>query len=521
MRGAAKSLVIVVTLLGLMWNWRPVMSQTSNEPTPNPRKRTAPHGDQGAGMFYDLGVGALPLQLSPTVDPYTDIQGDALHQCVRDLAAISLDSRDTGDLLWGRICGRPSEERTVEYVKAKFDEIGLEDVRIEEFPLRSPQWWPTGLSLTLVGGSSPTAPQEDRVFRTAMAAHQSAPTPPEGMEAPVVYVGHGTAAELFGKELKGKIALLHCIPEPSVYSLRGRSSVSRLVDEGVAGIVAMVDLPGNMMVGIGMGKVGKEVSWLTIGGEDGMFIKEIIESSGSESPPRLRMNVQGEMQEGWLARNVYGLLRGTTDEYVVIFAHTDGWFEAANDNASGVAAMLALARHFSEKPVEERRRNMLFVGTAGHHPGSAGSSHLINNYRDILEKTVVALNCEHCSSVDGRVISGMLIVSNTDGPRQLCVPTRSPFLINAFVEAVQRYGVVVARKSTHNYLGDAARFHRVGIPCLSLIEAPIWYHTDMDTPEHVSPEGLECVTRAFAHLLDKIDDALLEEIMRGASAPPR
>ena len=81
------------------------------------------------------------------------------------------------------------------------------------------------------------------------------------------------------------------------------------------------------------------------------------------------------------------MLPGTTDETLIITAHQDGWFDAALDNASGLAVMVALAEHFAQIPREQRRRNMIFVGTAGHHVGSPNSPYMRDS--GMLEKTAL------------------------------------------------------------------------------------------------------------------------------------
>jgi Zn-dependent M28 family amino/carboxypeptidase len=87
------------------------------------------------------------------------------------------------------------------------------------------------------------------------------------------------------------------------------------------------------------------------------------------------------------AKNVIGLLPGTTQkgEIVIISAHYDHmgtsgtWkpdkkrdvvFNGANDNASGVAVMLSLARYFSQYPP---RRSMMFIAFGSEEQGLWGS----------------------------------------------------------------------------------------------------------------------------------------------------
>ena len=64
--------------------------------------------------------------------------------------------------------------------------------------------------------------------------------------------------------------------------------------------------------------------------------------------------MQGFRIDGALARNVMGIIRGQSSKVVIVMAHFDNlgvlggtFFPGADSNASGVAALLQLARMFS------------------------------------------------------------------------------------------------------------------------------------------------------------------------------
>ena len=161
--------------------------------------------------------------------------------------------------------------------------------------------------------------------------------------------------------------------------------------------------------------------------------------------------MNAEVRESWQGKNVIGLIPGTIDEYVVVTAHLDGYFDSANDNAGGVAAALALARHFSGVPA--MNRNLLFVGTSAHHEFSDGSRAFIAAHPDILEKTVLVFNIEHPSSIKSyyrgplkleRVtVPGQLIVTTSQGKRSLTISNGNPLLLSIYQDGVDRYGLVV------------------------------------------------------------------------------
>lgn len=67
--------------------------------------------------------------------------------------------------------------------------------------------------------------------------------------------------------------------------------------------------------------------------------------------------------EGKPCHNIEVEIRGTSPEIVLIGAHYDSVFGApgANDNGSGVAGLLALARRFAGKPIDRTLRFVAFV----------------------------------------------------------------------------------------------------------------------------------------------------------------
>ena len=98
------------------------------------------------------------------------------------------------------------------------------------------------------------------------------------------------------------------------------------------------------------------------------------------------INRRSEKKEELTLFNVIGLLEGTTlkDEFVVVSAHYDHLgkknngegdliFNGANDNATGVSAMIMLAEYF--KNVAINKRSILFIAFTAEEMGLVGSSH--------------------------------------------------------------------------------------------------------------------------------------------------
>ncbi|MHB1044640.1 MAG: M20/M25/M40 family metallo-hydrolase [Thermoanaerobaculia bacterium] len=103
-----------------------------------------------------------------------------------------------------------------------------------------------------------------------------------------------------------------------------------------------------------------------------------------------------------LTRNVVGLLPGSdpalAEEAVVLGAHADHLgrvdgviHPGADDNASGVAALLEIARAFASSPVRPKR-TLVFVLWTGEEEDKIGSGHWVRHPLWPLSKTAVYLN---------------------------------------------------------------------------------------------------------------------------------
>ena len=143
------------------------------------------------------------------------------------------------------------------------------------------------------------------------------------------------------------------------------------------------------------------------------------------------------MRSGLRDANVWGTLPGATDEEIVVFAHHDGYFEAAFDNATGVATMMGIAEVLLEDPAGPAQRTLKFVGTAAHHAGSPGTRWMYDNLSTAMARTVLVINCEHtaitkqstcrappCGAPTGSMPSGGGCTAATGSRRSRSTPTR-------------------------------------------------------------------------------------------------
>jgi hypothetical protein len=127
------------------------------------------------------------------------------------------------------------------------------------------------------------------------------------------------------------------------------------------------------------------------------------------------------IRETKTVHNVAAYLPGKTDEYVIIGAHYDHLglgdehslapnargtiHPGADDNASGTAGVIELARWFSKQP--RPKRGIVFMTFAGEELGLLGSSWYVNHPSLPLEKAVAMINLD----MIGRIREGRVFLS--------------------------------------------------------------------------------------------------------------
>jgi Zn-dependent M28 family amino/carboxypeptidase len=245
----------------------------------------------------------------------------------------------------------------------------------------------------------------------------------------------------------------------------------------------------------------------------------VIEASGPHNRPRVRLVVRGELDE-IDSQNVMGTLRGTGDEYIIVTAHVDGFWNACVDNGGGVAGLLELARFYSTVPLRQRPYNLLFLVTGDHEVlATTGAHRFAQVYREIIDGTVAVFQLEHMASTAITNEVGIYLETNSANSNGLFVTNMSPLLLELFGEATDRYGIVSHRRTYPNYWGDVVGFADTGVTCAGWISSAFYYHSTLDGLHIVTPQGLERFTRAYAYVIDGTMKASREDIEREASPP--
>jgi Peptidase family M28 len=463
-----------------------------------------------------VGPPIVPLEesylrwpLPASASAYGRIDGSHLKPYVEQLAAISRKSRDAGNQWWGRITGTPSHAEAQQLVADKLRSFGM-DVHLEETALPA-AWFPTSWAVSAASGGNTV------VLRTAHPVLRSIGTPAEGLDLDAVYAGLGTPADFAGRDVRGKAVVIYSIPTPSALNHSGKTNGAMLLAEqkGAAAVIIVLGIPGNFTTQLwGSGGEGPDltrVPWFSVGLEDGTAVRELIERG---APAKLRMRLAIESRTGLKPSAVFGVLPGNTDENILVMAHTDGFWEAAVDNASGVAAMLGLAEYFSKVPKAQRRRTITFMAPIGHHvTPDLSLQKLHDNRATFFARTALIINAEHVTTTQTYLFANMLRKSNAATAHRFFVG-RSRRLAQILVENFRLFGVALYELPSTRFgvAGDLVKLVD-DAPGIEVIESNAFYHSDEDKPAVVPAAGLESITRAYAKIIDDINTLDLKDIV--------
>lgn len=107
-----------------------------------------------------------------------------------------------------------------------------------------------------------------------------------------------------------------------------------------------------------------------------------------------------------MGTNLMAYIEGKTDSWIVISAHYDhlgvtkdavngdSIYNGADDNASGVAGLLAMATYFKENPP---RHNLLFIAFDAEEEGLQGSKAFVAHSDSLLKKIKLVINMDMIS----------------------------------------------------------------------------------------------------------------------------
>ena len=173
--------------------------------------------------------------------------GVGLKKDMKRIVGFSLESYAAGDKVWGRRATTPAFQHAIEWAVEQFKAAGIADAKVERFPVTVPMWTPRSWRVQLNGEDAFGAGSGNVTLTSAFPQLGGATVLGGSITAPVVFAGHGTEADLAGRDVRGKIAVIHVRPEPSLFGSAEQGAAARVVAHGAIGVIQAVEGPGNAL----------------------------------------------------------------------------------------------------------------------------------------------------------------------------------------------------------------------------------------------------------------------------------
>lgn len=479
-------------------------------------------------LAFFVWILALSLHAQPQPDPSPNpISIDSLQSYVKALAS---------DEFEGRAPGTRGGTLATTYVQRKFAEYGLDAFADAPDYLQA-------FSVT----TALKAGENNRLeLRTKQTFRLGTDFAPLGYSAngkaesrQIVFVGYGISTEKYDDyksvDVKGKIVVLmryspdgenphsEFFERASIWkklsTAREKGAIGALVFTGERnGEDKLLDLSRDKLAGdagIPAMNVTRRVAAkiLMMKPETLAQIQEKIDRT--KQPNSFALNSFVSMQTE-VARvkaetyNVVGYIPSATksDEWIVVGAHYDhlGYggpgsgslapdenkiHYGADDNASGTAGLLELARYFGQRRAA-LKRNLAFIAFGAEEMGLLGSSYFVNHPLFPLEKTIAMLNMD----MIGRMKDSALAISG--------VGTAKEF--EELCKAENAEGFKLKLSPDGFGPSDHSSFYAKNIPVLFFFTGnhPN-YHKPTDTWEKINYADEARVARYVSRLIEKLD----------------
>jgi len=475
------------------------------------------------GLWFTSTASGEELQGAPHQDDLLQV-----HRMMEDILTLS------SPRFQGRQAGTPGGAQSATFVVQRFHALGLHPPLATD-KRDNPSQWRQQSSVTtsqLLGPSrfaffpiGRTITPNPRLMIPGKDFLPLLDSPSVNLTAPVVFVGYGIVDpargmdEYQGVDVQNRIVMA-LRGKPPIYGpwITHEEKAQTAKDHGAAGFITLTgpilsryeSRKGLGQIPMAIYSAGPESRpipgiWL-----DGKVGEDLFQSLGlslqhiqmarneqhatlpQTLPLLAHLQWTSESVPGTLT-NVLGLLPGQESEVIIVGAHRDHFgeqaglqFSGADDNASGTAVMLELARVLSQRTTS-LKRTILFVSFDGEERGLLGSTLYISHPALPLGKTVAMINLDHLGVGNGKLTVG---VTRMD---------------KALVQQAAEHAKLPDQVQIYGYFpgGDHVPFYEVGVPTVTVVSSGTHphFHQPSDTDETIQPEILETATKLLLSLI--------------------
>jgi hypothetical protein len=329
--------------------------------------------------------------------------------------------------------------------------------------------------------------------------HYSGVTSNQGVTAPLVDVGAGTAAEFAATDVAGKIAVIHS-PMGAAKPQTLDSGVTGATAGGALALVAAIDGPGNLIPPPNTPYRAEPgpLPVLLLGWEDGEALRG---RTGTTATFVLDAEIVDRTID-----NTYAVVPGTGPGVVVVGTPLNGWFNVASERGSGIAVLLETARRTVSRG-HAPAQTVIFAGFGGHEIEGGGLARFFACFTDGQVTAYVHL---------GATIAGRTLVETPTGvvaldvnePRRAIYVSENPLLVGL---VAQSFGPQLTGQAIRpspggvGNPGEQADAYALRIPNVAISGNSLYFHTTGDTPDVTTSQALlRPMSDAYDQLLQSL-----------------
>ncbi|MBI4257628.1 MAG: M20/M25/M40 family metallo-hydrolase, partial [Thaumarchaeota archaeon] len=332
------------------------------------------------------------------------------------------DALYLSNVIGPRPASSKADEKALRLFRDRFESLGLE-CRVEEFSFtafEADNW-----RLSINGEEAPSLPCV------------ASPSTKDTLTAPVIDVGHGTDEEI--GDVGGKIILARIGKNHESFK------AEKAAEKGALGMLVFAEeekwgiYTGRLRYPIG------SIPALCISSATGLRLSKAASRREAKASIELTAKISDATGKNLLAQ-----IKGESEEYAIVTAHRDSrpHSPGANDNVSGGAVMMEVARALSNKKL---KRSIVLFSTDAEEYGLRGSLHHVDKHRDELKRCVANVNLDS-------VGQGTIHTVQRDRAGPL-----SPALNSFVTHVAKRMNISVKTKSLQNG-SDCDSFLNAGVP---------------------------------------------------------
>lgn len=205
--------------------------------------------------------------------------------------------------------------------------------------------------------------------------------------------------------------------------------------------------------------------------------------------------------------NVVGIIKGKTDKSIVITGHLDHLgirngkiYNGADDDASGTAALIAIAAYFKQKTP---KHTLIFAAVDAEEVGMHGSAYFVANHPNAKENIALNINMDMISHNDQNEIYAVGLyhypqlksqLENLDSPVTVLFGHDDPNN---------------KEQQDWTFSSDHRSFHKEKIPFIYFgVEDHKDYHKDTDVFENINQDFYYEAVKLITQVIEKYDNSL-------------